>query len=131
MPSLDAADDPLVMILRNAFAPQLENGEVDLVATRGNAEFEIQADNWTLHLEGWPVTMGFIALDEDPASLTEQRAALDAALDNQHMAALRTANRELDNAIVAALEDSGDELSALLASALSGPPDGLLDSLDE
>jgi hypothetical protein len=131
MPSHDVPDHPLALILAEAFAAQLESGEVDLMELRDSQEFEIQADDWTLHLAGWPVTVAFIALDEEPHSLAERQIALDAALDTQHMAGLRHANLLLDDAIVAALVDSGDELSALLASALtiSGNND-LLDELE-
>ncbi|MEJ7900925.1 MAG: hypothetical protein WKF63_03715 [Thermomicrobiales bacterium] len=120
MPTHDAPDHPLAVILRTAFAAQLEAGEVDLVVLRDHVSvFEIQADEWTLHLEGWPVVSGFIALDEEPPSLKERQAALDAAIDDQHLAGLRDANVLLDNAIVGALEDSGDELSAILAQLIA------------
>lgn len=120
MPTHDAPDHPLAVILRTAFSPQLESGEVDLVVFRDHVSaFEIQADEWTLRLEGWPVATGFIALDEEPLSLKERQAALDAAIDDQSLAGLRHANRLLDDAIVAALEDSGDELSSLLAQAIA------------
>ena len=120
MPTHDAPDHPLALILRTAFAAQLESGDVDLVDCRDGASgFEIQADEWTLRLEGWPVASGFIALDEEPSSMKERRLALDAAIVDEHLAALRHANALLDNAIVAALEDSGDELSALLAQAVA------------
>lgn len=127
MPTHDAPDHPLAVILRTAFGPQLESGEVDLVVYREDGSAcEIQADEWTLRLEGWPVTGGFLALDEEPLSLTERRAALDAAIDDQHLAGLRQANSLLDNAIVAALEDSGDELSALLAQFIAVTGNDLL-----
>lgn len=120
MPTHDAPDHPLALILRTAFASQLESGDVDLVDCRdGASAFEIQADDWTLRMEGWPVASGFVALDDEPASLKERRLALDAAIVDEHLAALRHANALLDNAIVAALEDSGDELSALLAQAIA------------
>ena len=121
MPTHDAPEHPLALILKKAFASQLDSGEVDLVMLDGAQDFEMQADEWTLHLEGWPVTMAFIALDDEPASLTERRNALDAALDNQHIVGIRRANALLDGAIVAALEDSGDELSLVLAQVVALP----------
>ena len=132
MPAHEAPDHPLTVILEEAFAAQLENGEVDLVDLGQNQEFEIQADEWTLHLEGWPVTVAFIALDDEPSTVNERKSALDAALDNQSMAGLRQANRLLNDAIAAALEDSGDELSALLAVAIATPgaEDEMLDELE-
>ncbi len=131
MPTHDVPDHPLAVVLRTAFAPQLASGEVDLVMFRNDlSAFEVQADEWTLRLEGWPVTTGFIALDEEPPTRNERRAALDAVFDTQHLAGLRDANRLLDNVIVAALEDSGDELSALLAQRIMVTGDDVLDDTD-
>ena len=130
MPTHDTADGhPVVTILSDAFAPQLESGEVDIVASGGGTDVDIQSDDWTLHLEGWPVTLAFIALDEEPATPDQRKVALDAALDSQHMAALRTANLVLDRTLVTALLASGDELSAVLAAAIGAAGEDLLDSL--
>jgi hypothetical protein len=132
MPTHDQPDHPLTTILRAAFDAQLESGEVDLVSDLGLLEFDIQADEWTLHLEGWPISTGFVALDDEPATERERGAALDAALDNQHMAALREVNRHLDNALCAVLIDSADELSMVLAAAIGTQQSSdLLDSLDD
>jgi len=132
MPTHDAPGHPLTEALATAFAAQLEQGDVDLVESRQSREIEIQSDEWTLHLEGWPVTLAFIALDDEPVTLQDRQAALDAALDTEHIASLRLANRLLDNAIAAALEDSGDELSATLARAIAGTGhDDLLDTMGE
>lgn len=129
MPTHDAPDHPLAAALRRAFASGLEAGDVDLVSFRdGGFAFEVQADEWTLRLEGWPVTSGFIALDEEPPTSTERQAALDAALDNQYLANLRRADELLDGALVAALEDSGDELSVLLARLLAERAEDLLEA---
>ena len=119
MPTHDRPEHPLMHVLRAGFATLDEIGEVSIVALPGDSEFEVQSDAWTLHLEGWPVTMAFIALDEEPVSLAERRAALDAALDSRQLSALRRTNDELENAIAVALEDSGDELSTLLARLLT------------
>jgi hypothetical protein len=126
MPTHDAPQHPLAVILNAAFAPQLDSGDVDLVVFDAGSAFEIQADEWTLRLEGWPVAAGFIALDDEPASLIERQAALDAALDDRHLAGLRHANVLLDDAIVAVLEDSGDELSAILSRLIAVTGEELL-----
>lgn len=131
MPTHERPEHPLMQILRAGFATLDEIGEVSIVAVGEDGEFEVQADAWTLHLEGWPVTMAFIALDEEPVSLAERRAALDAALDSRHLSALRRANDELENAIAVALEESGDELSILLARVLTiGVDDDPLSAFD-
>ena len=49
------------------------------------------------------------------APARERLLALDAAIDQRHLAALRQANALLDGEIAAVLIDSGDDLSALLA----------------
>jgi hypothetical protein len=132
MPTLDAPGHPLHEALSQAFASQLERGDVDLVNMPDARVVEIQSDEWTLHLQGWPVTLAFLALDDEPTTLEDRQAALDAALDAEHIAALRHANRLLDNAIAAALDDSGDELSATLARAIvSNGHDDLLDTMGE
>jgi hypothetical protein len=77
------------------------------------------------------LTTGFIALDDEPATDRERRAALDAALDSRHLAALRQLDRALDGALAAVLADSGDALSSLLVSVLLGDDSSdLLDTLD-
>ena len=109
----------------------MDSGEVYLEVDLAVPVFDVQADEWTLHLEGWPITMGFVALDDEPATLHERQTALDAALENQHMAALRAVNRHLDNGLVTVLTDSGDELSLVLASVIGmDQAKDLLDSLD-
>ncbi len=131
MPTHDAPDHPLTAILRTAFDAQLESGEVDLVVDLNVPEFDIQADEWTLHLEGWPILTAFVALDDEPTTEREREAALDAALDSQNMAALREVNRNLDDGLRAVLLDSADELSAVLASAIgTHQASDLLDSLN-
>lgn len=131
MPTHDTPDHPLAAILRSAFDAQLESGEVDLVVGLDLPEFAIQADEWTLHLEGWPIATGFVALDDEPATERERESALDAALDSQNMAALRDVNRQLDNGLFAILIDSADELSMVLAAAIgTHQASDLLDSLN-
>ena len=67
---------PILAALRAAFTTALTSGEVDVVENAAAGEVEVIADDWTLHLEGWPLTAAWFALDDDPASPAEQRAAL-------------------------------------------------------
>ena len=119
MPTLDPHEHPLKSLLEPVFSALEEDGEVDLLVVPDDSAFEVQADNWTLHLEGWPVAAGFVALDEEPHSHAERLLALDAAIDQRHLAALRRANTLLDGDIARVLVDSGDDLSILLAGALT------------
>ncbi len=106
-------------MLQLAFATLIETGEID-IATAPDieaGETEVQADDWTLHLEGWPIAMAWIAIDHEPDP-AEHRAALDATLDHRELAAMRDADRHLEGALVARLRASGDELSSRLADVL-------------
>lgn len=118
MASLDALEHPLVEILNGAFAHLIEHGDADVAVMPEADEFEVQGDDWTLHLEGWPLRITWIALDEGPSSQAERLAALDAALGSTELAAFRDADRRLQGALIAALADSGDGLSQSLAVVL-------------
>ncbi len=123
MASLDALGHPLIEILQLAFADLIERGDVDVVVMPEANEFEVQGDDWTLHLEGWPVNVAWIALDETPVSHGEQMAALDATLGSAEMAALRDADRQLQGRLTDGLADSGDGLSQALALVLGDGSD--------
>lgn len=118
MASLDALEHPLVEVLNVAFAALIDHGDLDVVVMPEADEFEVQGDHWTLHLEGWPLSVAWIALDETPSSQAERLAALDAALGSKELAALRDADRQLEGALTAALLDSGDGLSQALTLVL-------------
>ena len=132
MPTHEVPRHDLMLLLGDTFASLIDKGEVDVVANREFSEFDVESDEWTLHLEGWPLIAGFIALDDEPATDSGRRVALDAALDSRHLAALRQLDRALGGALTAVLEDSGDALSGLLVLVLrSDDSSDLLDSLDE
>ncbi len=122
----------LTELLESVFASLVDQGEVDVVCDLAPSEFEVQADEWTLHLEGWPMAAGFLVLDDEPTTDAERRNALDAALDSRYLAAMRQLNRSTDGALAAVLTDSGDPISELLVSLLvETEQQDLLDSLDE
>lgn len=130
MPTHELPGDSFVTTLEEAFAGLIEAGEVDVVVDQAAAEFDVQADSWTLHLEGSPPTTGFLALDDEPVTHRERLAALDAALDGPALAAMRHLNRELGGGLIAVLANSGDALTALLIGVLDDSGDhDLLDSL--
>lgn len=125
MVNLDIPDNPLVEALALAFAVLIDAGEVDLHAPPNGDETEVQADDWTLHLEGWPLTTAWIAIDQDPVSPAEQRAALLGTFGHRELAALRDADQRLEGKLLRCLRGSGDRLSVLLAELLdmTQPPD--------
>ncbi len=112
------AMQPLVDALRAAFASAMASGEIDVTHDAEADEVEVQADDWTLYIAGWPPTAAWFALDDDPVSDAEQREALRVALSRGGLAALRDADARLDGALATTLAASGDPLSMTLASRL-------------
>lgn len=119
MTAPDPLQHRLLAVLQAAFQDLRDRGDIDVVGGSGANEIEIQADAWTLVLEGWPLASAWIALDETPSSHAEQMAALAAAITRPERTTLRDADRHLDGAVIAALARSGDPLSEALARLLS------------
>lgn len=121
MPSLDGADHPLVSALQEAFGALVEDELVDIVPLEDDDTqdaVEVQADDWTLFVEGWPLTNAWIALEEDVTSPEALRTALESALSQRELEALESLNTALSGDLAAALTNSGDELSIALAAML-------------
>ncbi|HLU37410.1 MAG TPA: hypothetical protein VKZ61_16730 [Thermomicrobiales bacterium] len=121
MPTLHANEHPLLGALQDAFGDLVDEGAVDIVTVEDDAEqdaCEVQADEWTLFIEGWPVHNAWIALDSDPEAPEAFRTSLEAALGEGDIAALTGLNRTLNGDVTRALAESGDELSAALASMI-------------
>lgn len=121
MPTLDTAEHPLVSALHDAFGAQVSEGAVDIVVVEEDAEqdaCEVQADDWTLFIEGWPVHQAWIALDTDVDSPEQLRTSLEGALSEHDIRALGELNAALGGDVSRALTDSGDELSIALAALI-------------
>jgi len=118
MAAPDAFQASLFQVLQGVFADLTDRGDIDVVAVSGTSEIEVQADAWTLVLEGWPLASAWIALDETPSSRAERMTALAAAIAPKERIALNDADRQLDGAVIAALAQSGDPLSEALALLL-------------
>lgn len=121
MPSLDTADHPLVGALHVAFSTLVSEGTIDIVVVEEDAEqdaCEVQADDWTLFIEGWPVHQAWIALDVDVDAPEQLRTALESALTEQDIRALTELDEALAGDVARALVDSGDELSMALAAMI-------------
>jgi hypothetical protein len=86
----------------------------------GDAFVDIAADSWTLRIEGTPVTMAWLSIDdepEDPKKLhADRRAAMPLDIDQ----ALAIANGRLDGALMTALSASRDPLTLDLATSIGG-----------
>lgn len=121
MPSLDAADHPLVGALQDAFGGLVAEGAVDIVTIEEDAEqdaCEVQADDWTLFIEGWPVHQAWIALDTDVSSPEQLRTSLESTLSEADIRALTDLDEALAGDVTRALVDSGDEVSIALAAMI-------------
>lgn len=121
MPSLDAADHPLVGALQDAFGALVADGAVDIVVLEEDAEqdaCEVQADDWTLYIEGWPVSQAWIAIDNETASPEEFRTTLESTFSEEDLAALSELDETLAGDLARALAESGDELSVALATMI-------------
>lgn len=119
MPSLDAAEHPLVSALQEAFSSLVADGEVDIVVVEEDAEqdaCEVQADDWTLHIEGWPVSSAWIALDLDVTSPEDFRSTLESVLSEEDIEALSALDEALAGDVARALAESGDDLSIALSA---------------
>jgi hypothetical protein len=121
MPSLHAAEHPLVSALQESFGARVADGAVDIVTLEDDAEqdaCELQADDWTLFIEGWPVHQAWIALDSEPDSPEALRTTLEAALDESDIRALTDLDQKLSGDVSRALNESSDEISMALAAML-------------
>ncbi len=121
MPSLHAADHPLVSALQDAFGTLVAEGAVDIITVEEDAEqdaAEVQADDWTLHVEGWPVHEAWIAIDAEPESPELLRTALESALGEADIRALTDLDEAVSGDMSRALTESGDELSMALAAII-------------
>lgn len=120
MTTLEPGEHPLVAALQEAFRELIDGQLVDLVTGEAEDAIEMQADEWTLHLSGWPVQSAWVALDEEPSGEQERLLAVDAALAEEEVSALRDADHRLDGALVTALRGSHDPVSMALADVLAG-----------
>ncbi|MGI8405568.1 MAG: hypothetical protein ACR2OE_12550 [Thermomicrobiales bacterium] len=120
MTGLDMPQHPLQELLATSFSNLIESGSVDLVPDPENDVVELQADEWTLHIAGWPIQLAFVALDEDPPIAAERLSMLNAALGPQDLGALQDADERLEGTLTKALLGSSDPLSVCLGQLLRG-----------
>ena len=80
---------------------------------------DIAADEWTLRVEGNPVSVAWLSIEDEPEQESElaaaRRAIMPAAVDN----ALTLADERLGGTLTAALAASHDPLSLDLLASMS------------
>lgn len=127
MPSLDGADHPLISALQEAFGALVQEQSVDIVQVEDDTSqdaCEVQADDWTLFLEGWPLENSWIAIDDDVSGPEELRTALESTLDERAIEAMQSLDAALSGAFVSTLAESGDEISIALAAMINANVEG-------
>jgi hypothetical protein len=127
MPSLDGAEHPLISELQEAFGALVHDESVDIVPVEDDAEqdaCEVQADDWTLFVEGWPLTAAWIAIDDDVSGPEEFRTALESTLGERDIKAMQSLDKALSGAFAATLTESGDGLSMALAAMITANVEG-------
>ena len=103
------------------FAARLVAADVlEIVLDASGGELEVLGEEWTLHLEGWPGRpLAWLALDDEPDDPAELTVALNAALDEESIAAFVAVDAALGRTLSAALRASHDPLSTALADRTS------------
>lgn len=96
-----------------AFRDLIASGEVELISDEG--DLHIAGDDWTLVLDGDPVTDVLIALD-DESGPPEQ--ALRNTIGDTAIAAMRDLNDQLNGELNSILLNSPDLLARTLAEML-------------
>jgi hypothetical protein len=108
--------------IEDVFAALIGRGEVDVAPAEEGSGLEIQADQWTLAIEGDPLTVAFLAVDDEPGDPADLDQAL-AAIEPDDLAALRELDHRWEGALRIALQQSGDMLSMQLATLLAEDPE--------
>lgn len=122
MQNPDTGGHRLNRSLQDAFGTLTENNTVDIVTEHDTDEAntrEIQADSWTLVLEGSTPEIAWIAIDEDISNPAQARAALQSTLNQQELGAMITLDDALSGSLSNALRKSGDDLSLALAEMVA------------
>ena len=109
--------------IEDVFADLIGRGEVDVAPAEEGDGLEIQADQWTLALEGTPLSVAFLAVDDEPGDPADLEHALTAAIEPGDLTALRDLDHRWEGALRIALQQSGDMLSMQLATLLAEDPE--------
>ena len=96
-----------------AFGALIATDEVEFISDEG--DLHIAGDDWTLVLEGDPVTDILIALEDEDG---EPETALRKAISEGAFAAMRDLNAQLEGELVSLLIASPDILASTLAELL-------------
>ncbi len=82
-------------------------------------ELDVATDDWTLHIEGWPDPIGFLAIDDEPDDETQYEASRRAVMSVAVEQALAEADRAVGGVLSRALTTSGDPFTLALVKVLT------------
>ena len=105
------------------FAELIGRGEIDVAPAEEGSGLEIQADQWTLAIDGDPMTVAFLAVDDEPGDASDLQQSLATVIEPDDLAALRALDQRWEGALRIALQQSGDMLSMQLATLLAEEPE--------
>src|SRR5690349_8446775 len=88
--------------------------DVALGVSRESRELDVATDDWTLHFEGWPETIGWLAVDDEPDDKASYDSARRAVMSETVEQALGQADRATGGAITQALQRSNDPFTQAL-----------------
>jgi hypothetical protein len=110
--------DRLTVALDAALRAVLHPEEFDV--TRGAAgDLDVSTDDWTLHVEGWPDGVAWLAIDDEPDDPADFVSARRAVMSEAVERALAAADRAVGGALTRALDASGDAFTLSFADALA------------
>lgn len=98
-----------------AFLSLIASEDVELISEEG--DLHIAGDDWTLVLEGDPVSDVLIALDDETGP---PETALREAISEEAFAAMRDLDAQLEGELVSLLIASPDVVASTLAELLGG-----------
>jgi hypothetical protein len=114
----------LANILTAALRTVLEPDDFD-VTPGALGELDVATDDWSLHIEGWPDGVAFLAIDDEPDDPAQYTAARRAVMPAEVEQALAAADREVGGALSRALAASGDPFSRAFCEVLPRVREGV------
>jgi hypothetical protein len=115
---VNADTDQLAAAFSAALRTVLDPDEFD-VTPGAPGELDVATDDWTLHVEGWPNGVAWLAIDDEPDDPAGYAAARRQVMSEGVERALAEADRAVGGALARALRASGDPFTTQFAIALS------------
>jgi hypothetical protein len=118
---MDVTLEQLATALTTALKEVLDPDEFDVAlgVASDTRELDLATDDWTIHLEGWPETVGWLAIDDEPEDSSQFDSARRAVMPESVEQAIAQADREVGGSLSRALATSNDPFTMALVSAVT------------